>query len=227
MFGEVLSYTTLIAAIPTLVVLMVIGVARPIEKKQWRDREVSREENTSRAENDEASRRESNAASQQESNVASLQKSPEPGRNRESPRGWNNLMALLAGIAIGPVIWLFSKGVEALTPLILGKRVLGPQLVIPVLIVVVAMWLIGVRLRWPFSGSLLVALGIAWCLTLVSATYTAFYVDDNYWHLNVLLLFPIAHVGLSLGAVIRVILLCFRGRLSAGSGHNKRTPRTR
>lgn len=92
MFGEVLSYTTLIAAIPTLVVLMVIGVARPIEKKQWRDREVSREENTSRAENDEASRRESNAASQQESNVASLQKSPEPGRNRESPRGWNNLM---------------------------------------------------------------------------------------------------------------------------------------
>jgi len=34
MFGEVLSYTTLIAAIPTLVVLMVIGVARPIEKKQ-------------------------------------------------------------------------------------------------------------------------------------------------------------------------------------------------
>ena len=71
---------------------------------------MSREENTSRAENDEASRRESNAASQQESNVASLQKSPEPGRNRESPRGWNNLMALLAGIAIGPVIWLFSKG---------------------------------------------------------------------------------------------------------------------
>lgn len=34
MFGEVLSYTTLIVAIPTLVVLMVIGVARPIEKKQ-------------------------------------------------------------------------------------------------------------------------------------------------------------------------------------------------